>query len=96
MSGTLAIPFKNSISSEQLYNLVMISPPLSDWKDLQRQVKIILQECGLNSETDKKIRTARGTVNIDVYAEDKAIIWMSGKEGGIYAIANIVSDPMPL
>src|SRR5437867_12838451 len=44
--------------------------PPTDWRDLQRQVSLILTECGLKSETDKKIKTVRGEVNIDVYAED--------------------------
>jgi len=48
----------------------MINRPPADWKDLQRQVNEIFQRSGLNSETDKKISTVRGSVNIDVYAED--------------------------
>jgi restriction system protein len=51
----------------------MISPPPSDWRDLQRQVSRIFQRSGLNSETNKTITTTRGTVNIDVYAEDSSI-----------------------
>ena len=50
----------------------MITAPPSDWKDLQRQVSKIFQRSGLNSETNKRITTARGTVNIDVYAEDSS------------------------
>lgn len=50
----------------------MISPPPSDWKDLQKQVSKIFRRSGLNSETNKKITTTRGTVNIDVYAEDSS------------------------
>lgn len=29
----------------------------------------------------------------DIHAGDIGIIWMSGKEGGIYAIADIISNP---
>lgn len=50
----------------------MINRPPSDWMDLQRQVNEIFQRSGLNSETDKKITTVRGTVNIDVYADDSS------------------------
>jgi hypothetical protein len=48
----------------------MINRPPNDWKDLQRQVNEIFQRSGLNSETNKKIKTTRDSVNIDVYAED--------------------------
>ena len=43
----------------------------NDWKDLQQQVSQILQECGLETDLERSIETARGTVEIDVYAEDK-------------------------
>jgi restriction system protein len=48
------------------------SPP-TDWRDLQRQVCQILQECGLDSESDKEIQTVRGRVNVDVYALDAGV-----------------------
>jgi len=41
-----------------------------DWKDLQCQVKNILEECGLDAEVDKEIRTVRGNVKVDDYAVD--------------------------
>lgn len=50
----------------------MINRPPIDWKDLQRQVNEIFQRSGLSSGTDKKITTTRGSVNIDVYAEDSS------------------------
>lgn len=40
------------------------------WEDLQRQVARILDGCGFSVEIEKKILTTRGTVEIDVYAED--------------------------
>ncbi|GAI12096.1 unnamed protein product, partial [marine sediment metagenome] len=43
----------------------------NDWKDLQQQVSQILQECGLETDLERSIETARGSVEIDVYAEDK-------------------------
>lgn len=42
-----------------------------DWKDLQQQVAEILKECGLETYLERTISTVRGTVEIDVYAEDK-------------------------
>jgi hypothetical protein len=48
----------------------MINRPPGDWKGLQNQVNEIFRRSGLNSETDKKISTVRGSVNIDVFAED--------------------------
>lgn len=42
----------------------------SDWRDLQAQLARILEECGLAVEIEKTIETVRGTVSIDVHAED--------------------------
>jgi Restriction endonuclease len=44
--------------------------PGADWRDLQRRVAAILQECGFAAEVGKKLVTARGNVEIDVYATD--------------------------
>ena len=41
------------------------------WKDLQNAVAQILSESGLEAETPKQIKTARGMVEIDVFAVDK-------------------------
>jgi restriction system protein len=41
-----------------------------DWRGLQDQVAQILKECGFEVETEKTIETVRGTVEIDVFAED--------------------------
>lgn len=43
----------------------------ADWHDLQVQVGRILEECGFVIEIDKSISTVRGSVNVDVYAEDR-------------------------
>jgi restriction system protein len=40
------------------------------WRKLQSDVAQILSECGFNTETEKNITTARGEVEIDVFAED--------------------------
>ena len=42
------------------------------WRDLQSEVGQILHECGFHAEVDITIQTARGTVNVDVYAEDRS------------------------
>lgn len=44
----------------------------STWKVLQNEVGHILHECGFKVEVDKLIETVRGTVNVDVYAEDNS------------------------
>src|ERR1039457_1598360 len=44
--------------------------PGVDWRDLQERVAAILRECGYVAETGRVVRTARGTVEIDVYAID--------------------------
>jgi restriction system protein len=40
------------------------------WTELEVQVTRILSESGLRAERGRSVLTARGTVNIDVYAED--------------------------
>ena len=40
------------------------------WETLELTVNKILNQCGLNSERGRLIATARGTVNIDVFAQD--------------------------
>lgn len=42
----------------------------SDWQALQSDVGMILNQCGFDIEIEKKIKTARGKVEIDVYAEE--------------------------
>jgi len=42
-----------------------------DWKDLQEQVAIILKECGFVVYTERTFETVRGSVELDVYAEEK-------------------------
>jgi restriction system protein len=40
------------------------------WKDLQNKVADILLQCGFTVETEKTTETARGKVELDVYAEE--------------------------
>jgi hypothetical protein len=42
----------------------------SDWRDLQREVARVLEECGFHVEIERSTRTVRGTTEIDVYAEE--------------------------
>lgn len=51
-------------------NNPLIETAPTNWKDLQNSVCRILLECGYNAETEKTIETARGQVNVDVYAID--------------------------
>lgn len=44
--------------------------PRTDWRDLQQRVASILQESGFVVEVARPLKTARGTVEIDVYAKD--------------------------
>ena len=74
------------------------------WEDLQNEVGQILHECGFKVEVEKLIETVRGTVKVDVYAEDhsrrpeiKYIIeckqWKKRVPKTIaYAIRTVVSD----
>jgi len=41
-----------------------------DWKDLQNEVGEILIQCGFTVEVEKKVTTARGEAELDVYAEE--------------------------
>ncbi len=42
-----------------------------DWKDLQTQVALILEQSGLEVEVEKKVHSVRGEVEIDVYAKER-------------------------
>jgi len=53
---------------------VQITHTPESWKNLQNEVGQILCECGFDAKVDKKIETTRGTVNVDVYAEDHSRI----------------------
>jgi len=44
----------------------------ADWKDLQEKVAQIFRDLGCEVGVERNIETVRGTVNIDVYAEDKS------------------------
>ncbi len=41
-----------------------------DWKDLQNKVSEVLSECGFYVQINKITKTARGKVELDVYAEE--------------------------
>jgi hypothetical protein len=42
----------------------------STWQELQTEVARVLSECGFKAETSKTVSTVRGTVELDVYAEE--------------------------
>ena len=42
----------------------------TDWKDLQEKVAEIFKDIGYETETEKDIETARGTVKVDVFSID--------------------------
>jgi len=50
--------------------IVINSSSPKDWRDLQTQVARIMEESGFIVDIEKNIKTIRGNVNIDVYAED--------------------------
>ncbi len=41
------------------------------WQDLQADVARLLAECGFDVEVEKTLATARGAVEIDIYAEEQ-------------------------
>ncbi len=41
-----------------------------DWQSLQREVGAVLSQCGFSTEVEKKVKTVRGNVALDVYAEE--------------------------
>ena len=43
----------------------------ANWKDLQIKVAEILNECGFATDIEKTVTTARGQVELDVYAEEE-------------------------
>lgn len=46
--------------------------PPTDWKILERTVARLLRECGFYAKVGKSVRAVRGSVSIDVYAEDRS------------------------
>lgn len=47
------------------------NPEPYDWKELQQSVHRLFSEIGLTSEVEKKVKTPRGEVEIDVWAVDE-------------------------
>lgn len=52
---------------------IFYQPP-ETWQDLESTVTRMLKECGFKAERGKQISTVRGTVNVDVYAQDNTTI----------------------
>ncbi|OEU66334.1 MAG: hypothetical protein BA863_10670 [Desulfovibrio sp. S3730MH75] len=53
------------------HNFSIFDENPTDWKDLQWYVAKLLNEVGFNAEVERKIESVRGTVEIDVYAEEQ-------------------------
>ena len=51
------------------YFVITSSNP-ANWRDLQEETAQILRECGFSVEVEKVTETARGSVELDVYAEE--------------------------
>jgi restriction system protein len=49
--------------------MITVTSP-TDWRDLQEQVANILHQCRFKVEVEKRIESVRGTVEVDVYAEE--------------------------
>lgn len=50
--------------------LLITSKIPADWRGLQDETARILRECGFTVEVEKTVQTARGSVELDVYAEE--------------------------
>lgn len=50
--------------------MIITTKQPKDWRDLQNKVGVILEQCGFNVEIEKTIKTSRGKVELDVYAEE--------------------------
>ena len=46
----------------------------TDWKDLQNKVCLLLQQSGFTAETEKKVATPRGEVELDVFVEVELLV----------------------
>ena len=49
---------------------VITSVKISDWRQLQNEAGAILHECGFDAEIERVISTARGSVEVDIYARE--------------------------
>ncbi|PSR51887.1 hypothetical protein AHMF7605_28665 [Adhaeribacter arboris] len=50
--------------------MITVNTP-NNWKDLQIKVAEILKDCGFTTEIEKIVITARGQVELDVYAQEQ-------------------------
>jgi restriction system protein len=82
--------------------LTKVTP--ADWKALQADVAQILDECGFAVEIEKRLETARGRVEVDVWAEESVAgrryvllceckHWRANvPQGVIHAFRTVVTD----
>ncbi len=52
--------------------ILLISNVPTTWRDLQEEVRQVLEDCGQHAECNKSVSLVRGSVNVDVWAEDKS------------------------
>jgi hypothetical protein len=76
----------------------------ADWRALQADVAQVLRECGFIAEIEKKIETVRGSVTVDVYAEEtvrgrpnlilcECKLWRSRvPQAVVHGFRNVVTD----
>lgn len=71
-----------------------------DWIDLQNRVAYVLSQCGYIVETPRNVSTSRGTVEVDVYAQNEYMtivceckLWESKvPQNIIFAFRTVVAD----
>jgi restriction system protein len=83
--------------------MITVAEP-STWQELEEGVGQILSECGFSVEVEKRIKTARGWVEVDVYAEEavkgrcyvvvcECKHWMSGvPQAVIHSFRSVLAD----
>lgn len=84
-------------------NLHIMDKTPTTWKELQQFCSYILNDCGFEAVTEKKITTVRGVVEVDVYAEKKGAYnnrilceckyWSSGvPQTIVHAFRTVIED----
>ena len=64
----LGVRLANALATSQAPVAVITARRPKDWQGLQRDVALILDECGFSVEVEKTVQLARGQANIDVHA----------------------------
>lgn len=76
----------------------------TDWRDLQKKVAKVFTDIGFTAEIERELKTARGSVKVDVYADDsrqtpslvyicECKYWASRvSQSTVHAFRSVVSD----